>query len=509
MRALALALALLGCDSESADLDATPAPEADAAEHVDVDSALPDAAPDADPATRRAATVAHSFGRYTLAAHEEVQPCVIWTLNNDEAVYVNRVTLGNDGAFHHSNWFVVPDTLYPGEDGFFDCGERDFQELKSAVAGTVIFAQSTQSLVEEQQLAPGVAIKVPPRHSVVAGAHLLNLADRGFETELRMELGLIHPEEVHTLLAPFRLNYADLDIPPQAESRFTGACDFSQALMGGTFKLHWVLPHYHYLGNYFRLEAMGGPADGRTLFGLDGFNADANGRLFDPPLDLTEATGLRFTCGYYNNTDETVRYGITDQEMCVMLGLAEMPVMIDASVSTTEAESMEGPLHLRQGPCDVIGVPRNPAQGPPTEEEMGRPMYVPPTAAGDEGVRGVAECVDTPEEAEAASEPTLENIRSQIFRPSCSFSSCHAGETAQKGLDLTAEDLRAELIEHAVQSSTELALVEPGDASKSYLFHVLSRCEPEGGPNMPLNAPSLLDPTLVALVRDWIDAGAR
>jgi hypothetical protein len=61
--------------------------------------------------------------------------------------------------------------------------------------------------------------------------------------------------------------------------------------------------------------------------------------------------------------------------------------------------------------------------------------------------------------------------------------------------------------------TTRPPLVDPGDPENSWLFHLLSRCEPtrEGGgaaSHMSLNAPFLLDDALVAKVRDWIADGA-
>ncbi len=196
MRRILFCLPLLcfACDDDASEtvVDAEVPPVADAAVPE------PDAAPDPDQAA-----YAHTFGVYGLEAFEEAEPCVIWKLNNDQPLYVNRVSVGNDGSWHHSNWFVVPDTLYPGPDGYFRCHDREFEELKSAVAGSVLFAQSTQSIIEHQQFGPGAVVKIPPHHSVVAGVHMLNLADRPVETELRMELGLIHPKDVTAILSVF------------------------------------------------------------------------------------------------------------------------------------------------------------------------------------------------------------------------------------------------------------------------------------------------------------------
>ena len=118
-------------------------------------------------------------------------------------------------------------------------------------------------------------------------------------------------------------------------------------------KLYYVLPHYHALGNYFRLEIMGGPNDGQEILTLEGFNAEANGVVFDPPIDLTGADGLRVTCGYQNPTGVEVEWGIGDQEMCEFLGLADEKVMMDGGVDIHNAEgSMVDGVMSFVSPCD-------------------------------------------------------------------------------------------------------------------------------------------------------------
>ncbi|MBK6843226.1 MAG: hypothetical protein IPG88_13115 [Gemmatimonadetes bacterium] len=49
------------------------------------------------------------------------------------------------------------------------------------------------------------------------------------------------------------MQYRDLAIPGERESRFTGVCDLSVAhglvsLQPLDLRLHYILPHYHYLG---------------------------------------------------------------------------------------------------------------------------------------------------------------------------------------------------------------------------------------------------------------------
>jgi hypothetical protein len=468
------------------------------------------------------ATITHRFGELTLTPYEEREDCLQWTLDNDEAIYVQKVTLSNLGYWHHSNWFVVPEDTFAGEDGYYNCSDRGFTEIGAATAGTVLFAQSTQSFVEEQQTGEGAVIKIPPRHKVVAGIHLLNAGPSTVDTDLFMTLDLIHPKDVSIVLTPFRLSYLDLQIPPLAESHFTGRCDtLAEKYMGATgqpldIKLHYVLPHYHYLGNYFNLTFTGGGGelDGQTVYEHSGFDGGANGLTFDPPLDISSITGLRYTCGYDNWRDVEVNWGIGDQEMCVMLGLAESRVLMDITVTggtVAVGQTPEG-VYEFEGPCGVLAVAKNPAQGPPTSAEIEGPFYIPPTKPEDENIPPVPECEDHDPSVEPELEPTLTNVFAGVFNQSCAFNACHGSSGGAAGLDLQAADLHAELLGHETLGNPGMALVEPGDPDNSWLYQVMSQCAPMGEtgvrPHMPLNAPFLMEDEAIAIVREWIAAGA-
>src|SRR5689334_6479576 len=92
------------------------------------------------------------FGPFDLDPGEEItSACVQITLHNDEYIYINSVELTTGPGFHHSNWFFVPETTFPGEDGTYTCRDRDFNEPVAAVFGGVLFAQSTQSPHEVQK----------------------------------------------------------------------------------------------------------------------------------------------------------------------------------------------------------------------------------------------------------------------------------------------------------------------------------------------------------------------
>ncbi|HEY8379497.1 MAG TPA: hypothetical protein VIK91_23555 [Nannocystis sp.] len=463
------------------------------------------------------ATIVHVFDPVTLAGFEETLPCISWTLNNEKPLYVQAISLVNSGGFHHSNGFVVPEHVYDGPDGVWDCDERGFNTLIAATEGTVLFGQSTQSLVEEQRTNPGAVIKIPPHHRIVAELHLLNLGPFPFDAQLRVGLELIHPRDVDVVLTPFEFQYTDLEIPPQSEVRYAAVCEdfLREATKDRTrpFKLHWLLPHYHYLGNHFRFEVIGGPNDGEVLYQYDGFSASPSGKRFDPPIDLQQASGLKLVCGFKNWTNDTIYWGNGNGEMCIAFGFAEAAYITQAGADHGAADGLDGGVPLFSGSCLDLVIPKLPSQGPPTAEEIAAPLYVPPVDPEQQDLPPIPECEDTPADAEPLVEPTLANIRAALLVPACSFSACHGTGGAAGGLSFEGPDLHAALLGHEVTGNTDLPLVDPGNPEGSWLYQKLSRCTPtdrDGKPatHMPLNAPFLSDPRLVAMVREWIAAGA-
>ncbi len=463
------------------------------------------------------ATVTHRFDEYTLRPGEERIPCVQWSLDNDRPLYVNSVAMANTGGFHHSNWYVVPEDYAAGEDGYFDCEERGYRGFTAATEGTVLFAQSTQARSEIQSFPDGVTTKIPPDHKIVADLHFLNITSRELSTSARLTLGLVHPREVRDIAIPFVLSYNDLEIPAESEARFTAECDFADAserITGDEFdmELYYVLPHYHGLGNYFELEFFGGPRDGEQIFELAGFNAEANGQKFNPPVDLSGAEGFRFTCGYDNPRDESVGWGIGGNEMCMMLGFSDADAILAGRVSSgSHVERRDDGIVYKEGPCGEIGTEPKPSQKMPSEEEKDSELYVPDSGADGE-LAPIPECEEYPGDAEPLREPTLTNLETDLFEVGCAFSSCHDGEAPAAGLDLTADDLHDELMNHELVTPTDDPLVDPGNPEESWLYRVTSRCEPEVETgtvsHMPRNSPTLMDPEMLAMIRAWIERGA-
>ncbi|HWU86888.1 MAG TPA: hypothetical protein VN253_06420 [Kofleriaceae bacterium] len=300
------------------------------------------------------------------AGVEDEDTCQSWTLNNPTELWVNGITQHNDGAYHHANWFFVPDDQFAVPDGSWRCSEHQFDEVVAALLGGYLFALSTQSLGETQTLPAGSAIRIPPYSRVIGSSHLLNASDQTVSTTMQVALHTIPPPAVKAKLAPARIQYIDLKLDPMQRSSFTTECLIDTAHQMNTgqplqYELHYTLAHYHSLGVYTQLEIAGGPRDGEVLARHDGYGENFGGAI-DPPIDLGQigARGVRFTCGFTNPRNAVVRWGIGDQEMCVIAIQARTNLgwTGDALRGTGQQVGVgpTGEVHY-QAPCSLTAFP--------------------------------------------------------------------------------------------------------------------------------------------------------
>jgi hypothetical protein len=312
----------------------------------------------------------HEFPAVELAAGEEREGiCQSWTLGNDEPLYIDAVELSAGQGWHHSNWLYVTDDVYDGPDGVWPCEERDFDEVEAAIRGGVLTAQATQAQHGEQQFAAGHALVLPAHARIIGNTHGLNAADTGIATQVGLRLHAIPAEQVKKRLHGLSFVNHALALEPHARSRFSTRCELAgqhEDVVGRPvdFKIYYVLPHYHALGEGMTIAAVGGPHDGQVVFNSQAHVGEPSGQALDPPYDMTGATGLQMSCDYSNPRDQVVGWGIGDQEMCVMLAFTDAEVNIGGGVLDADANQdvrtdAEG-VFLHDAPCQsLLFLPRD------------------------------------------------------------------------------------------------------------------------------------------------------
>ena len=307
----------------------------------------------------------YDFGPYRVNGGEEkISDCVQISVGNSEPVYVNSVELTTGPGFHHSNWMYVPEHVFAGPDGTFDCDARGYSEAIAAIFGGVLFAQSTQAPHEIQAFPPGVVIKLPPKAKLVAQLHLLNPTDAPLELRPNITLTSIPEAEVTTQLAGISFQNQALRLPAKRTSRFTVECDLSErhrALVGGdpSFRIYYGLAHYHELGTELTLEAVRPDGTATTVYTTEALAGDALGGPIEPTFDMTGYTKLRFACEFYNPRAEVVEWGIGDQEMCIFIAFSDSPYAwgggVNEQIPPENETAVGNELHYTN-PCVVFAT---------------------------------------------------------------------------------------------------------------------------------------------------------
>ncbi|HEU5055597.1 MAG TPA: hypothetical protein VFU21_03705 [Kofleriaceae bacterium] len=293
---------------------------------------------------------------------ESTGRCASWRLGNEAPLYINQVEMNAGSGWHHSNWFFVPEGTFAQDDGVWDCA-GEFDALRAALSGGVLFAQSTQATDEIQAFQPGAALEVPAHSVVVGELHVINVTEKELETSLRLALTALPEEEVVTRLHPLAFDFHQLAIPPRQRSRFETSCDMEEGY-GGPIDLaiHYVLPHYHRFGTGMDIEMTGGARDGETIYGIESGIGEPLGRSMSPPLPLTGARGIRFACEFDNPTAETITFGNhRDAEMCIMLAFTDSNVVWGGGVLEGEPRLREvraDGMAVYDGDCSVVALLR-------------------------------------------------------------------------------------------------------------------------------------------------------
>lgn len=292
---------------------------------------------------------------------ESTDLCAAWRLGNERPLYVNQVEMDAGPGWHHSNWFFVPEGTFSVDDGVWECA-GDFDGVEAALAGGVLFAQSTQATAETQGFQPGAALEVPAGSVVVGQLHIINVTDAELDTELALALTALPEQEVETRLRPLALDFHQLAIPAQQRSRFEASCDM-EAAYGGPIDLaiHYVLPHYHRFGVGMEIEMMGGTRDGESIYGIESEIGEPLGRSMAPPLSMTGARGIRFACEFDNPSDDVIRFGNDrDSEMCIMLAFTDSNVVWGGGVleGSPTLRGVEDGVAVYEGDCSVVALLR-------------------------------------------------------------------------------------------------------------------------------------------------------
>jgi hypothetical protein len=107
--------------------------------------------------------------------------------------------------------------------------------------------------------------------------------------------------------------------------------------------------------------------------------------------------------------------------------------------------------------------------------------------------------------ADAPIPSRLAAIETEVFTPSCTFSSCHGATSPEQDMSLSSPAWGAIVGVRSTEAS-DLLRVAPGDPAGSYLWQKISNPSPQIGVRMPPDQPLSL--SAIEAIRAWIANGA-
>lgn len=254
----------------------------------------------------------------TLAPGEEAEYCLSWPFPASlDSSIVYGARLYTTAGLHHGNVVTKPVDKTLGPQPYPSChpGAYDpFGDLPGVIPD-VLFANSTQIVGEESlPLPPGIGFTVDTSRDIVASIHFLNTTNEPQIVELVYDFFMMPPERMENEAAPFFMNMNEFDIPPHTTETIGATC---QAFGGNIVSM---MPHTHRLLERFEVDRVREDNSTENLYATGAFSAESDIRVYDPPLVLGETDSVRFGCTFNNTTEKNVKYGLGDNEMCILFG---------------------------------------------------------------------------------------------------------------------------------------------------------------------------------------------
>lgn len=170
---------------------------------------------------------------------------------------------------------------------------------------------TSQSPYNEFKYPPGVAVRFPANVGVRMNAHYLNTSQETIKGKVTTVFYLAKPGTVEHHAAHLFLNNVGIFVMPHSQKTVTKTC-----VMPKDLKVIAAASHMHQYGKRFLAKT-----DATTLYETTNWS-DPPFKVYDPPLSLTQGTGITFECDYDNPTEDILTFGESAKtnEMCILSG---------------------------------------------------------------------------------------------------------------------------------------------------------------------------------------------
>ena len=247
-------------------------------------------------------------GAVTLAPGEERVVCVDRRLPNDESIDVSRITSEITEGGHHLVFYKSNETVEKTTP--VEC-----TSFRGVFNGTVplFIAQKQRTALN---FPPGIAYTLPAGQMVRIELHFLNATDKPRDVSGTVHVGAARPGTVVERANLLFYGNLNIRIPPQ-----------STTTVGPTFRsfrtasphIFGLTGHQHKRGTGVTIELGSSRTGAGTMLYENHDWAEPPLTIFDPPIATSPGQGFRYSCTYFNPTNQFIGFGEgVNQEMCFL-----------------------------------------------------------------------------------------------------------------------------------------------------------------------------------------------
>ncbi len=229
-------------------------------------------------------------------------------VGNTEEVYLNGFEMkARPGTHHMIAYSFKPDDVLPPVNVMYDQNmPNNTIALRSGkTTGGPIFQSPAANW--QFKLPEGYAVKLAPNASFMMNSHYFNTTAKTRFGEIYANFNTIPKDQAKQIL-DVEYYETDLSLPPNQKT--TVNTDF---MVTKETVIPLMISHYHKRGEKFEVRIKGGSRNGELIYASTDYDEPVV-KTFSPALVLKAGEGLTTNVTYNNNTNRTIKFGVTSED---------------------------------------------------------------------------------------------------------------------------------------------------------------------------------------------------
>tara|TARA_B100000678_G_scaffold285977_1_gene289970 strand:- start:1042 stop:2685 length:1644 start_codon:yes stop_codon:yes gene_type:complete len=248
-------------------------------------------------------------------------------VDTQDFLYINRITTTMRPGSHHFIVYTFDESALgnlPASEIFRDIrnfdGSNNFNVLMQMQFHK--FISGTQTRLYDYSFPDGVALKIDPLFGFDLNSHYTNYSNDTITGEVYNNFYFSDPNEVEHVAEILSLNNRNITLPPNQQTTLNSTFWIEQEFEN-IISIFQLYSHAHKHNTEFKVYRVNqNNSDYRELVYISYDWNHPPLMRFDPPIIFDLDDGIELEATYFNNTDETISFGLlSTDEMMILFGL--------------------------------------------------------------------------------------------------------------------------------------------------------------------------------------------